>query len=717
VSVGDGRTRGGDGVTNAPGVGASLGGVGFVLPSGLASRFEVVERLVGEGGQALLWLVRDRDDGGELRVLKVYLARGGGSDAAALELVRGASRVGEAGHAHLVELFEHGEVGGHLFEVMEYCPADSLARLFADEGPVLDAGLVSEVVREVAGALVFLHGLQADGRPVVHRDVKPANVLVRSREGLDLVLCDYGLSRALSQSVEFRSGHRTPLYAPPEAAHGVVSPGWDWWSLGVIVVEMRIGRHPFVSAGGSVDYDVLTGVADVDLSGVGDDRLRLLCAGLLTRDSGDRWGGMEVGEWLAGGSPAVYEPVVKEPEVEVGGVGVQPFEFGGVGFADPVLLAGALAGDWDSARAIVANTGEARKDHTRLRGFLDSLGLVGAVRCLDATTVDPDLRLVRFLCALDPSCPPVFRGFDVSRLGLAGLAGQAAGGDEAALAAVGVLADEPVLSEFARVEPVLREIEDRWEGERQRLRLLVSERVGGDDPRGELVAVQSRLVAELLQAACDPRVESALRERSAGACSDRTALSRAWFLAMAGAAGGNDHLADRLIATRLHATARRQGLAQPALDLEAEMGAALERLVPIARTTNSRQAPEWGAIGGLLGGLLLIAAPFGVIFIVMSAACGGSSCESSSAPWYLLVLGPICFFALLGGLALTAGGLFATLGALGRAFPYARESQRVRSANRAAVERDREIEAVRAGYMRRIEEARRRAEELAHSDQ
>ena len=66
---------------------------------------------------------------------------------------------------------------------------------------------------------------------------------------------------------------------------------------------------------------------------------------------------------------------------------------------------------------------------------------------------------------------------------------------------------------------------------------------------------------------------------------------------------------------------------------------------------------------------------------------------------------------------MAAGGLFSSLGALNRAFPYALESLRVRRANRAVVERDREIEALRAGYMGRIEEARRRADQLAQSDQ
>ena len=530
MGVGDGWTRNslgsGGPLTNVPGVGASLGGVGFVLQSGLASRFEVVKEL-GRGAQAVLWLVRDRECGGEPRVLKVYLVQGGGLDLVALEMVREASRVGESGHGHLVELFEHGEVGGHVFEVMEHCSADSLARLVADEGPVLDVGLVVGVVREVAGALVFLHGLQADGRPVVHRDVKPANVLVRSRERLDLVLCDYGLSRALSQTVEFRSAGRTPLYAPPEAAHGVQSPAWDWWSLGVIVVEMCIGRHPFVSAGGLVDYEVLTGVAQVDLSGVGDDRLRLLCAGLLTRDPGDRWGGVEVGEWLAGGSPVVREVtsatgVGSDAEVWAGvvdGPAVQPFVLGGVAFSDPVLLAGALAGDWDRAREIVANTGEYRKDHQLLLGFLESAGLRDATVVLQSAGVDPDLRLVRFLCALDPACPPVFRGYDVSPAGLVGLGGQAAGGDEAAVEAVAALADLPVLSSYHSSDAALPLIDGIWAEESRQLDALLAQCDGDDDPRRELADQRDRLQGCLLQVVADT---------SPGSGNPYSVDSRAW---------------------------------------------------------------------------------------------------------------------------------------------------------------------------------------------
>jgi len=741
--VDGGRKRGGDGVTNAPGVGASLGGVRFVLPSGLASRFEVVKEL-GRGAQAVLWLVRDRECGGEPRVLKVYLVQGGGLDLVALEMVREASRVGASGHGHLVELFEHGEVGGHVFEVMEYCPADSLARLLASEGPVLAPELVLEVVREVAGALVFLHGLQADGRPVVHKDVKPANVLVRSREGLDLVLCDYGLSRALSQTVEFRSAGRTPLYAPPEAAHGVVSPAWDWWSLGVIVVEMCTGRHPFVSAGGLVDYDVLTGVAQVDLSGVADDRLRLLCAGLLTRDSGDRWGGVEVGEWLAEDRP---DPPVKESTVSRTAAGqVQPFVFSdgseSVSYADPVLLAKALAVRWEEACAIVANTTKARMDHKRLRGFVDSAALKVAAGHLDSSGVDPDLRLTRFLCALDPDFSPQFRGYDLSGNGLAALALEAASGESEALEALSVLAREPVLTSFEAVAPGFAEYEHRWERETSRLKDVIAAPGDGHDERAELEEIELHLSGELLAAISDAESERRLDGRVEEALNDRDALEREWFSRLARSTTGSSYLADRLVAVVLRPLASRQTRMQPVFDLEAEMERKLSALPPVTRQPRPTVRPQSDRRARMANTrMLLNYDPYqydtaryqprrfsqritdfdglgGAVGFVASVLFQASFWSGLGRQIFGEHLNPILAVVLFGLMCITLIGVFGCFPSFLRTVTSGARRTIAEAVaawrNRASSRRDRQRESLRASYLKRIAEARERAE-LAES--
>ena len=550
LRVVDGRDPG----SNFPGREVLESGGDFELPSVLATRFDVVEEL-GGGGQADVVLVSERE-GGELRVLKLYSRVASGTvNGHLLDLVRDVTVPGGSADGLFARLFEWGRAGGRVYEVVEHYELGTLAGFVDSRGGRIGGDELRGILEQLAVRIGHLHGLRVQGDRAVHLDLKPGNVLVNSSESLSLLLADWGISTLIAQSVVQRVskfGVGTQLYSPPEAAHGAVSPAWDWWSLGMIIAELALGKHLFAGVDGLVPSDVRVAVMKLerpDLSGVGDDRLRLLCAGLLTRDPGDRWGGVEVGEWLAGGSPVVREVtsatgVGSDAEVRAGvvdGPAVQPFVLGGVAFSDPVLLAGALAGDWGRAREIVANTGEYRKDHQLLLGFLESAGLRDATVVLQSAGVDPDLRLVRFLCALDPACPPVFRGYDVSPSGLVGLGGQAAGGDEAAVEAVAALADLPVLSSYHSSDAALPLIDGIWAEESRQLDALLAQCDGDDDPRRELADQRDRLQGYLLQVVSDTSPTNGaphsrdsgawahLTRRADDALADAHARLRPWF--------------------------------------------------------------------------------------------------------------------------------------------------------------------------------------------
>src|SRR5690606_4794247 len=126
------------------------------------------------------------------------------------------------------------------------------------------------VVRQLADALTDLHR-----HDIVHRDIKPANVLIRSHDPLDLALADFGLSRGIDASVVFATTSRTLAYAPPESFAGETSRPWDWWSLGILTLELALGRSPFQGmTEQAVMHHLLT--SSMDLDGVTDPRLRLL---------------------------------------------------------------------------------------------------------------------------------------------------------------------------------------------------------------------------------------------------------------------------------------------------------------------------------------------------------------------------------------------------------------------------------------------------------
>ncbi len=279
--------------TGAPGSGG-VGQAELPLPAALADRYEVVGPLP-RGGEGYLLLVRGRED--ELRVVKISFGTRR-RDERVLELLSAEG----VDVSHVVRIFEWDPNAALPWEVMEYCEPGSLADLLAREGGALSAEQVVAVVGEVWEALEYLHGLG-----IWHRDLKPSNILVRSLEPLDLVLADFGMSRASEGSYALRSRVVSLGYSPPERA---TSADGDWWSLGMIVAELALGRNVFqLDSGEWVDEAVfdewLRTRRPLDFSGVADPRLRRLCEGLTRWDRANRWGAEQVRAWLDGDLPDV----------------------------------------------------------------------------------------------------------------------------------------------------------------------------------------------------------------------------------------------------------------------------------------------------------------------------------------------------------------------------------------------------------------------------
>jgi len=199
----------------------------------------VIERELGHGGMATVYLAHDlrHDRPVALKVLHLALAATLGPERFQRE-VRLAARLQ---HPHILSVHDSGEAAGRLWFTMPYVEGESLRSLLTREGqlPVEDA---LRIARETADALDYAHR-----HGVVHRDVKPENILLTETHAL---LADFGISRALGTPEERLTETGmvvgTPTYMSPEQVTGEAVTGrTDLYSLGVVLYEMLAGEPPF----------------------------------------------------------------------------------------------------------------------------------------------------------------------------------------------------------------------------------------------------------------------------------------------------------------------------------------------------------------------------------------------------------------------------------------------------------------------------------------
>ena len=228
-------------------------------PGGRVGRYRI-ERAVGGGGQGVVYLARDEDRGGAqvaLKVLDVGPARVGG---ARLERFRReAALLGRLRHPGLCSILDADIDGGVPYIAMEPVVGRTLQERIRDrarEGSALSTDEIGDLLDVGARVAEALHAAHDHG--MVHRDVKPANIMVRD-DGSP-VLLDFGLAHSLldDDRVTF-SGDLlgTPIYLPPEALSGASArpdARADVYSLAVTVFEAIALRPPFVAPTREVLY-------------------------------------------------------------------------------------------------------------------------------------------------------------------------------------------------------------------------------------------------------------------------------------------------------------------------------------------------------------------------------------------------------------------------------------------------------------------------------
>ncbi|MGQ9816179.1 MAG: serine/threonine-protein kinase, partial [Candidatus Roseilinea sp.] len=147
-------------------------------------------------------------------------------------------------HPNIVRVLDHGEHDGQPYIVMEYVPGESLDRLVARKGR-LTPEACAPILTDVARALDHAHK-----HGIIHRDVKPSNILIRTNG--QALLADFGVAKLLEQTAYTATRTRigSALYMSPEQAAGMyeLTPASDIYSLGVTVYYALCGRHPFEGA-------------------------------------------------------------------------------------------------------------------------------------------------------------------------------------------------------------------------------------------------------------------------------------------------------------------------------------------------------------------------------------------------------------------------------------------------------------------------------------
>ncbi len=230
-----------------PGLGrAQVSGVGTmdrfdgqaVSPRMLAGRYEV-GRLLGTGGMAEVYEGHDRLLARRVAI-KILLAQYAHDPAFLERFRREAQAAASLSHPNIVSVFDTGSDGDTWFIVMELVAGNTLRDLIHLHGPVHPAR-AAEICSEVAGALAVAHA-----RGIVHRDVKPGNVMLTT-EGKVKVM-DFGIARATAvpSITQTSAVVGTAQYIAPEQAQGLEADARsDLYSLGCCLYEMVTGQVPF----------------------------------------------------------------------------------------------------------------------------------------------------------------------------------------------------------------------------------------------------------------------------------------------------------------------------------------------------------------------------------------------------------------------------------------------------------------------------------------
>jgi eukaryotic-like serine/threonine-protein kinase len=200
-------------------------------------RYSIVSR-IGSGGMADVYCAQDLQLGRKV-ALKLLYRRFAEDEEFVERFKREASSAAGLQHAHVVGVYDRGEWDGTYYIAMEYLEGRSLKQVLQEEGPLAPDRAI-DVVIQILQAARFAHQ-----RGIIHRDIKPHNVIVDDEGRVKVT--DFGIARAgASDMTETGSIMGTAQYLSPEQAQGhAVGAASDLYAVGIVLYELLAGRVPF----------------------------------------------------------------------------------------------------------------------------------------------------------------------------------------------------------------------------------------------------------------------------------------------------------------------------------------------------------------------------------------------------------------------------------------------------------------------------------------
>jgi hypothetical protein len=402
------------------------------FPQALLDRYEPYN-IVGAGSEGTVWRVRRLADSTEAAVKIAH--PGQSMDLDTLEYLATAEF-----RRHVPRIHEFGDIaiGPTVcgWVSMEYLPTtfeDLLTRRLRGGKPREDRAQTERTVRELTDLLDFWQ-TRIDRNPL---DLKPANILVRQRDGdgdgsggFQLVVADFGGVARFTASQSYRDFQITALYMAPEQIVNQNLKATPWWTLGLVLYQVFTGRPLYVLGDEARITDEAWTRAlilnnEVDLSAVTDARRNLLLQGLLTKDPDDRWTAAEVRGWLKGVDPPVVRPEAPAAAPSAARHANRPITFRGTAHHEAESLAAAMAQHSQEAADWLAG-----EDGPRLAAWLredlqdtsyDS-GQLLALRRGPDRPLRAAAAALAFVAVFTPTATPQYRGRRVDAEGIARIA-------------------------------------------------------------------------------------------------------------------------------------------------------------------------------------------------------------------------------------------------------------------------------------------------------